>query len=141
MKIFFTVLALAACAFAQNIEIAFPTEGMDIEAGSTINVQVVEHSGSSSLANMGFAVTFQHCEEDPCENFEVAGLGGIFFVGPFNPQDSSPPQIGGVFQNVSVTIDSETEKGLAIFNVPRAALIGANAEFFTEVANVTVNIV
>ncbi|KLO10779.1 hypothetical protein SCHPADRAFT_942569 [Schizopora paradoxa] len=142
MKFFSIALALAGVAFAQNIQIAFPFEGMDVESGSTVTIQVVQQFGDAETQNMGVAILLQHCEEDPCEDVATSdGLGPVLFVGPFNPQNLSPPsRLGGLYQNFSVEVFEGLE-GLAVFSVPHAALIGADASFFTEIANVTVNIV
>ncbi|KLO06194.1 hypothetical protein SCHPADRAFT_946287 [Schizopora paradoxa] len=143
MKSFLAAFALAGYALAQSIQIAFPFEGMDVEAGSTVTIQIVQHGGSSSLQNMGVAVTLQHCESDSCEDVASSdGLGPVLFVGPYNPENLNPPsRFGGVYQNVSVVVDPSLEEGLAVFSVPHAALVGADASFFTEIANVTINIV
>lgn len=42
MKSIFAVLALAAAALAQTVDISFPLAGQNIPAGSSINVQVEE---------------------------------------------------------------------------------------------------
>ncbi|KLO10762.1 hypothetical protein SCHPADRAFT_892082 [Schizopora paradoxa] len=141
MKSVFTILAIAGGVLAQGVQITFPFEGLDLIAGTPVNVQVTQLETTSSLQNMGIAVAFQHCPQDPCSSVSEA-VGPVFFVGPHNPQFSEPPSpIGGPYQNVTVTIPSNIQKGLAIFSVPHAALVGADAFFFTEIANVTVNIV
>ncbi|KLO10767.1 hypothetical protein SCHPADRAFT_502195 [Schizopora paradoxa] len=141
MKTIFAVVALAASAFAQTVNIGFPLPGQNISAGSSVNVQVEEGRQLDALTEIGIAVTLQHCQQNPCEDVSE-DLGTIFFAGPFQPQNFQPPASSGEpYQNFTVNIPSSFAKGPAVFSVPHAALFGLGPEFFTQISNVTVNIV
>ncbi|KLO10776.1 hypothetical protein SCHPADRAFT_502683 [Schizopora paradoxa] len=141
MKFVFATLAFAAAALAQRVAITFPNQGQNIPAGSSINVQVAEGDQLSSVKEIGIAVTLQHCQQNPCEDVED-DLGTIFYAGPYQPQFFTPPSPPGApYQNFTINIASSFPKGPAVFSVSHAQLLGAGPFLFTEIANLTVNIV
>ncbi|KLO18608.1 hypothetical protein SCHPADRAFT_819719 [Schizopora paradoxa] len=143
MKVIFTVLALAASAFAQSVSIAGPTAGQDLNAGQGATVIIQKGDSITPSTEIGVAISLHHCTQSPCEDATQA-LGTTLYSGPFNPQrpTGSPGLASGApFQSFGVTIPQDFAKGDAVVSVVHSSLIGAGPFFSTEFKNVTVNVV
>ncbi|KAJ7256097.1 hypothetical protein C8J57DRAFT_1186236 [Mycena rebaudengoi] len=132
--------ALATTAFAQSISIQAPADGTTVRAGSHLTVEVIQHSITSDLVQVGLAIGLGIPNSAP-------SIGGsILYNGPFNPQfqntgipDGQGPPTASL-QNFTVTIPAGTQTGLMSLNVAHFDLVGASKLPFTETVNVTLNV-
>ncbi|KAJ7784969.1 hypothetical protein DFH07DRAFT_763586 [Mycena maculata] len=134
-------VALATAAVAQTISIQAPVDGTTVQAGSSITVEVIQHSSSSDLIQVALAIGLG------IPNIAPAIGGDILYNGPFNPQlqntgiptGQGPPT--AFLQNFTVTIPTSTPAGLMGLNVAHFDLVGADKTPSTETVNVTLNVV
>jgi len=139
MKSIFAVLALAASALAQGINIFSPTAGQSIVAGTGAEVVVAKGDTLTGSTDIGVAVLIHHCNQSPCED-ATEQLGEIFYAGAFSPQRSPGMANGEPFQSFFASVPIDFPKGPAVLSVPHAVLIGAGPFFDNEIVNVTINI-
>ncbi|KAJ6532058.1 hypothetical protein B0H19DRAFT_1189847 [Mycena capillaripes] len=133
--------ALATTASAQTISIQVPVDGTTVHAGSSITVEVIQHSSSTDLVQVALAIGLG------IPNSAPAIGGGILYNGPFNPQvqntgiptGQGPPT--AILQNFTVTIPANTPTGPMTLNVAHFDLIGAVKIPNTETVSVTLNVV
>ncbi|KAJ7734470.1 hypothetical protein B0H16DRAFT_1577907 [Mycena metata] len=119
--------ALMVTALAQTISIQAPVDGATVRAGSSITVEIVQHSSSSDLVQVGLAIGLGSLDSAP-------GIGGnILYNEPFN--------VGLGVHNITVTIPATTPTGLMGLNVAHFDLIGAIKIPNIEIVNVTLNVV
>ncbi|KAF8201987.1 hypothetical protein K438DRAFT_1671097 [Mycena galopus ATCC 62051] len=144
MKFFASIAlsaALATTVFAQSISIQAPVDGTTVEAGSSITVEVIQHSSSSDLVQVALAIGLG------IPNSAPAIGGDILYNGPFNPKTQNtgiptgqgPPTAN--LQNFTVTIPASTPGGLMSLNVAHFDLVGAVKIPNTETVNITLNVV
>ncbi|KAJ7193865.1 hypothetical protein GGX14DRAFT_405228 [Mycena pura] len=132
---------LAATAFAQSISIQAPVDGATVQAGSSITVEVIQHSSSSDLVQVALAIGLG------IPNMAPAIGGNILYNGPFNPQiqntgiptGQGPPT--AILQNFTVTIPASTPAGPMSLNVAHFDLIGAIKGPHTETVSINLNVV
>ncbi|KAF7353369.1 hypothetical protein MSAN_01525500 [Mycena sanguinolenta] len=133
--------ALATTAFAQSISIQAPADGTTVQAGSSITVEVIQHSSLSDLVQVALAIGMG------VPNLAPAIGDTILYNGPFNPQiqntgiptGQGPPTAS--LQNFTVTIPASTPAGLMSLNVAHFDLVGAIKGPSTETVNITLNVV
>ncbi|KAJ7196157.1 hypothetical protein C8J57DRAFT_1421045 [Mycena rebaudengoi] len=133
--------ALATAAFAQTISIQAPADGTTVQAGSSITVEVIQHSSLTGFDQVTLVIGLG------IPNSAPAIGGNILYNGPFNPHiqntgiptGQGPPQ--AFLQNFTVTIPGSTPAGLMSLNVAHFDLIGALRFPSTETVNVTLNVV
>ncbi|KAF7369135.1 hypothetical protein MVEN_00240700 [Mycena venus] len=144
MKLFASltlITALATTAFAQSISIQAPVDGTTVQAGSSITVEVIQHSSTSDLVQVALAIGLG------VPNSAPAIGGNILYNGPFNPQiqntgiptGQGPPT--AILQNFTVTIPTSTPAGLMSLNVAHFDLTGAIKIPHAETVNITLNVV
>ncbi|KAF7365949.1 hypothetical protein MVEN_00470300 [Mycena venus] len=120
--------ALGTTAFAQSISIQAPADGTTVKAGSSITVEVIQHSSISDLVQVGLAIGLGIPNSAP-------GIGGnILYNEPFNLG------VPGM-QNITVTIPASTPAGLMSLNVAHFDLVGAIKIPHVETVNITLNVV
>ncbi|KAJ7889178.1 hypothetical protein B0H13DRAFT_2341628 [Mycena leptocephala] len=93
--------ALATTAFAQTISIQAPVDGTTVQSGSSITVEVLQHSYSSDLVQVALAIGLS------IPNLAPAIGDNILYNGPFDPQV-------GTLQKFIVTIPADTPAVLSI---------------------------
>ncbi|KAJ7894975.1 hypothetical protein B0H14DRAFT_2682387 [Mycena olivaceomarginata] len=133
--------ALATTAFAQSISIQAPADGTTFRAGSSITVEVIQHSTSSDLVQVALAIGLG------IPNLAPAIGDSILYNGPFNPQiqntgiptGQGPPT--AFLQNFTLTIPASTPAGPMSLNVAHFDLVGAEKTPSTETVSVTLNVV
>ncbi|KAJ7457563.1 hypothetical protein B0H11DRAFT_2275169 [Mycena galericulata] len=132
---------LTTTAFAQTISIQAPFDGTSVQAGSSITVEVIQHSSPTDLVQAALAIGVG------IPNIAPAIGGDILYNGPFNPQlqntgiptGQGPPT--AFLQNFTVTIPASIPAGLMSLNVAHFDLVGADKIPSTETVNITLNVV
>ncbi|KAJ7249152.1 hypothetical protein B0H12DRAFT_1234814 [Mycena haematopus] len=144
MKFFASVVlsaALATTAFGQAITIQTPADGTTVQAGSSITVEVIQHSTLSNFVEVALAIGLGLPNTAP-------GIGrNILYNGPFNPQiqntgiptGQGPPT--AFLQNFTVTIPANTPAGLMSLNVAHFDMVGVFNTPSTATYNITLNVV
>ncbi|KAL0568446.1 hypothetical protein V5O48_013534 [Marasmius crinis-equi] len=130
MKFFGSALlaALAATSVAaQKANIAVPTNGTDVQAGSNITIEVDRPNFQSSAQEVAIVLGLTSCADasKPCVGPQDGGIGKILYQGPFDPQYGDyyalPPH-----QNFTLSIPADTAKGSALLSLTQFTLIGAS---------------
>ncbi|ESK84806.1 hypothetical protein Moror_515 [Moniliophthora roreri MCA 2997] len=143
MKCFTAVLSFilaATTTVAQRANIAVPTMGSNVQAGSTINVEVDRPSFASSAVEVAIVLGIRSCSTMPCHDPEEwFGPAIILYNGPYNPQYSLPP--GVPHQNFTVQIPGDIAKGTAQIILAHFNLVGASLGATLQYDSVSVNII
>ncbi|THH08990.1 hypothetical protein EW145_g2346 [Phellinidium pouzarii] len=139
MKLFTILagLAIANVATAQGVSIVAPAENATLTPGYNVSVSVTRLDSSMPVTEIGIAIGLQHCTSTCAA--AASALGSIFYSGSYNPQ-YGPGNPDAPTQDFSVTVPSGFQKGVALLTVAHASLVGDGPFFFTEIANVTVDV-
>lgn len=124
MKLLYVLLSLTASALAQSVNIAIPTPGQTLQAGSNITVAVVRPSTLTGSTEVGIGITLHHCAQDPCES-AVDRLGSILYAGPYQWQLlNDGVEFNEPHENFTVQIPVGFQTGPAVLSVPHASIVG-----------------
>ncbi|KAF8075233.1 hypothetical protein FPV67DRAFT_1446175 [Lyophyllum atratum] len=144
MKFFTTLAALStflAAASAQSIAIGFPADGVSVQAGSKVVVEIDRPNSLSGSTEVAIVIGLQSCATSPCRPV-TDGMGTVLYNGGYKPQyQQNAPGHKPPHQNFTVLIPSNTAKGKAQLGVTHVSLIGAGLAPFLETRNITLNVV
>ncbi|ESK83851.1 hypothetical protein Moror_13508 [Moniliophthora roreri MCA 2997] len=133
MKFFATTLSLALAAtsvVAQRAYIAQPTMGSDVQAGSTITIEVDRPNFQSSALEVAVVLGIQSCTTATCRDPEEwFGPAMILYNGPYNPQYATPAGRLPPHQNFTVQIPETMAKGTAQINLAHFNMVGVSLSF------------
>ncbi|KAF5348969.1 hypothetical protein D9758_014216 [Tetrapyrgos nigripes] len=139
ISIALSTLSLSAFAFAQSAHIGFPTDGVSVAAGSSLNVDVIRPDTISSSEEVGIVIGLRSCPSNiqACLDPSLT-MGTILYNGDFNPQFGNEIQ---PHMNVTVQIPADTPKGSAQLNFAHFFLLGASLSPDLESSSVKITIV
>ncbi|KAK7062530.1 hypothetical protein VNI00_000018 [Paramarasmius palmivorus] len=132
MKFLATAVSVAfflSSVVAQKANIAIPTMGSDVSAGSNVVIEVDRPNFQSSAVEVAIVLAIQSCSssETACRDPEDGfGPATILYSGPYNPQYASPPGRLPPHQNFTVQIPEKIAKGTAQLNLAHFNLVGSN---------------
>ncbi|KAJ7621006.1 hypothetical protein FB45DRAFT_1006451 [Roridomyces roridus] len=139
----FAASLLASTALAQSAVIGSPAPGAIVKAGSNITVEVDRPDTLTGSTEVDLIIGFLSCNNI---NFPTGVcppaseiLGTILYNGPYDPEfrtSGKPP-----YQNFTVQIPADANKGSAQLSVTHFSLVGAGPFPLLEVLNVTVQVV
>ncbi|PIL26999.1 hypothetical protein GSI_10138 [Ganoderma sinense ZZ0214-1] len=142
MKFAIALVAFAASALAQHIEIGTPKNSAKVKAGSKITVEVNRPNSLSGSTEVGIAIGLWPCGgpkgTSKCASVDVSQvLGTVVYTGSYKPaydsaQPSKPPH-----QSFEITVPSSFSKGEVSLGVAHLSLIGAGSEPVYEFTNTT----
>ncbi|KAG1743640.1 uncharacterized protein EDB91DRAFT_1125208 [Suillus paluster] len=140
MRSFESIAIIAAgisATFAQTIELGTPKNGENFFPGQEVTAQVIQPESMASCIQVGIALAINNCANDICPA-PADALGSVLYAGSWTPENH---QVGGSYQNFTVTLPSYLAEGPAIFTLTHLCLLGAAPYPFLEYRNATVNIV
>ncbi|KAL0952095.1 hypothetical protein HGRIS_008728 [Hohenbuehelia grisea] len=137
---FVTLLFVSGYAVAQNAFIGAPSEGASIKADSYFTVEVDRPNSLTGSEEIAVAISLLHCGGDSCPP-PTDVLGTTLYKGPYSPQLHSETQSKPPYQNFSVYLPYNFQKGKAQLSVSHLTFIGAGPFPFFEVKNTTINVI
>ncbi|KAJ6453939.1 hypothetical protein C8R45DRAFT_1112204 [Mycena sanguinolenta] len=128
--------AFATTASSQAISIQSPADGATVKAGSSLTVEVIQHSSLGNFVEVALAIGLGAPNRDI-----GSGIGSdILYNGPFNPQI----QGNNFLQNFTVTVPQNTPAGLMSLNVAHFFMNEGAVDIFPAaptINNITLNVV
>ncbi|KAH9925404.1 uncharacterized protein BXZ73DRAFT_50076 [Epithele typhae] len=131
----FAFLTLCATALGQRISIGAPAEWSTVSPGSNLTVRVDLPLTLTGTQEVAIAIGFWPCAHRCADQDVREVLGDVVYRGLYTPAlvtPGLPP-----FENVTVAVPEHLEGEEVSLNVAHFSLIGAGAEPFMEVANIT----
>ncbi|PIL22920.1 hypothetical protein GSI_15616 [Ganoderma sinense ZZ0214-1] len=142
MKFALALIAFAASALAQHIEIGTPNNFAEVKAGSKITVEVNRPNSLTASTEVGIAIGLWPCGgpkgTSKCASTDVSQvLGNVVYTGSYkaeydSAQPSKPPH-----QTFEVTVPTSFSKGEVSLGVAHLFLMGAGSEPVYEFVNTT----
>ncbi|PIL22936.1 hypothetical protein GSI_15632 [Ganoderma sinense ZZ0214-1] len=142
MKFALALVAFAASALAQHIEIGTPNNFAEVKAGSKITVEVNRPNSLTASTEVGIAIGLWPCGgpkgTSKCASTDVSQvLGNVVYTGSYkavydSAQPSKPPH-----QTFEVTVPTSFSKGEVSLGVAHLFLMGAGSEPVYEFVNTT----
>ncbi|RAK95673.1 uncharacterized protein BO80DRAFT_497561 [Aspergillus ibericus CBS 121593] len=134
MKSILPLTLYATTALAQGIYINSPAAGSQLQAGSSVTVQVARYDFIQSVAEIGLGIGIESCTNgcpDP-----TGSLGTLVYNGGYDPQLG--PGIHDEYQNFTITVPDTT--GNVQIGIVRAFLVGLGytVTIGSAVTNVTI---
>ncbi|PIL30788.1 hypothetical protein GSI_06956 [Ganoderma sinense ZZ0214-1] len=142
MKFALALVAFAASALAQHIEIGTPKNFAEVKAGSKITVEVNRPNSLTGSTEVGIAIGLWPCGgakgASKCASTDVSQvLGSVVYTGSYKPQYDSTQPSKPPHQNFEITVPSSFSKGQVSLGVAHLSLVGAGSEPFYEFTNTT----
>ncbi|EGN95792.1 hypothetical protein SERLA73DRAFT_187013 [Serpula lacrymans var. lacrymans S7.3] len=130
----------ATAAYAQNVFVTAPSNGVSLSPGSNFTVDVERPNSLSGSEEVAVVIALQSCATRACLP-PSEWLGTILYNGNFSPVEPNPnPMHQQPNQNFTVQIPPSFQNGSALLSVTHVALIGAGYNPYMEFHNVSMNI-
>ncbi|KAI9430236.1 hypothetical protein H4582DRAFT_1807991 [Lactarius indigo] len=141
---FLSLASLAACAFAQTIEIGYPHHNTHIKPGKEFTVQVNRPDTLTGSQEVAIVISLLQCPKNSHCPKPFDELGTTLYAGSYNPQfpdpsTNSPEDVPQ--QNFTVTVPSFFKTNhTAQLAVTHLSLVGAGPFPLYQIKNVTVKV-
>ncbi|PIL22935.1 hypothetical protein GSI_15631 [Ganoderma sinense ZZ0214-1] len=142
MKFAVALLAFAASALAQHIEISSPSSFASVKPGSKITVEIGRPNSLTASTEVGIAIGLWPCGgpkgTSRCTSTDVSQvLGNVVYTGSYKPEYDTKAPSKPPHQTFEVTVPSSFSKGEVSLGVAHLSLVGAGAEPTYQFANIT----
>ncbi|KAM5538575.1 hypothetical protein V8D89_007604 [Ganoderma adspersum] len=132
MKFAIALVAFAASALAQHIEVGAPNNFAEVKAGSKITVEVDRPNSLTGSTEVGIAIGLWPCGgpkgTSKCASTDVSQvLGNVVYTGSYKPEYDSNAPTKPPHQNFEITVPSSFSKGEVSLGVAHLSLVGGSA--------------